>query len=187
MSGELSSAVQAFPGLVPQFDELGIVFHLAWSISIVHILTKPLFQYHRCNLVTDNGDVYRLAKLTGTIPICYKQQVYYIPIEVWMPTAFPEAPPTCYVRPAAGMQVPDGHPFVTRDGLCHLGIVTLSSFESHCCVVWFLARVANVCWSVRDPSRIVAWIRTRWYMGSSAALDGLAAISVNLLGTSTSL
>ena len=66
-----------------------------------------------------------------------------------MPTAFPEAPPTCYVRPAAGMQVPDGHPFVTRDGLCHLGIVTLSSFESHCFVVWFLARVANVCWSVR--------------------------------------
>ncbi|CAK4666472.1 unnamed protein product [Aphanomyces euteiches] len=57
------------------------------------------------------------TSLSGTIPIYYGGNQYNIPVEIWMPEAYPFAAPTCFVRPTADMMIRPGHPHVDQNGL----------------------------------------------------------------------
>ena len=58
-----------------------------------------------------------MLRLSGTIPIYYSGNQYNIPVEIWMPEAYPFAAPTCYVRPTQDMMIRPGHPHVDQNGL----------------------------------------------------------------------
>ncbi|OQR91519.1 dual specificity protein phosphatase, partial [Thraustotheca clavata] len=68
----------------------------------------------------NNGTTSTMLSLTGTIPIYYNGNQYNIPVEIWMPEAYPFAAPTCYVRPTADMMIKSGHPHVDQNGLIML-------------------------------------------------------------------
>ncbi|OQR99144.1 hypothetical protein ACHHYP_07257 [Achlya hypogyna] len=65
----------------------------------------------------NNGTTSTMLSLSGTIPIYYNGNQYNIPVEIWMPEAYPFAAPTCYVRPTADMMIRPGHPHVDQNGL----------------------------------------------------------------------
>ncbi|KDO23823.1 hypothetical protein SPRG_11255 [Saprolegnia parasitica CBS 223.65] len=65
----------------------------------------------------NNGTTSTMLSLSGTIPIYYNGSQYNIPVEIWMPEAYPFAAPTCYVRPTADMMIRPGHPHVDQNGL----------------------------------------------------------------------
>ena len=68
------------------------------------------------NLVLPDGRQYTLLILSGTIPIQYRGQQYNIPIEIFLPDAYPDQPPKAFVRPTASMIVKPGHRYVNSDG-----------------------------------------------------------------------
>ena len=49
-----------------------------------------------------------LFLLYGTVPMTLHQQQYFIPVQLWLPLAYPAASPLCYVAPTAGMAVRSG-------------------------------------------------------------------------------
>ncbi|RHY97276.1 hypothetical protein DYB26_002603 [Aphanomyces astaci] len=53
-----------------------------------------------------------MLSLTGTIPIYYGGNQYNIPVEIWMPEAYPFAAPTCFVRPTTDMMYSPYQPAV---------------------------------------------------------------------------
>ncbi|WFD04337.1 suppressor protein stp22 of temperature-sensitive alpha-factor receptor and arginine permease [Malassezia obtusa] len=64
----------------------------------------------------DDGRAALLLLLDGTLPVEYGGTVYYIPIQVWIPRAYPRDPPIVYVVPTRDMLVrrsrqvdPSGH------------------------------------------------------------------------------
>ncbi|ETV82517.1 hypothetical protein, variant [Aphanomyces astaci] len=65
----------------------------------------------------NNGSTSTMLSLTGTIPIYYGGNQYNIPVEIWMPEAYPFAAPTCFVRPTTDMMIRPGHPHVDQNGL----------------------------------------------------------------------
>jgi ESCRT-I complex subunit TSG101 len=57
-----------------------------------------------------------LIVLSGTIPVSYAQQVFNIPVELWLPHPYPRAPPISYVTPTSEMVLkPSTH--VSNDGM----------------------------------------------------------------------
>ncbi|ETW04347.1 hypothetical protein, variant 1 [Aphanomyces invadans] len=65
----------------------------------------------------NNGSTSTMMSLTGTIPIYYGGNQYNIPVEIWIPEAYPFAAPTCFVRPTTDMMIRPGHPHVDQNGL----------------------------------------------------------------------
>lgn len=68
------------------------------------------------NLVLPDGRQYTLLIFSGTIPIKYRGQQYNIPIEIFLPEAYPDQPPKAFVRPTTSMIVKPGHRYVHPDG-----------------------------------------------------------------------
>ncbi|RLO01548.1 hypothetical protein DYB28_015545, partial [Aphanomyces astaci] len=60
----------------------------------------------------NNGSTSTMLSLTGTIPIYYGGNQYNIPVEIWMPEAYPFAAPTCFVRPTTDMMYSPYQPAV---------------------------------------------------------------------------
>lgn len=58
-------------------------------------------------LISNDGAENTLLVLAGTIPITYSNASYNIPVELYIPQAYPRAAPICYVRPV-------GHGFCQR-------------------------------------------------------------------------
>lgn len=63
-------------------------------------LVPGLDDYHH-----ESGATYRLLRLSGTLPIAYRQTQYNIPIELWLPHDYPHVAPLLYVRPTAQMVI----------------------------------------------------------------------------------
>mmetsp|Transcript_23346 Transcript_23346/g.53859 ORF Transcript_23346/g.53859 Transcript_23346/m.53859 type:complete len:390 (+) Transcript_23346:55-1224(+) len=72
------------------------------------------------HLISNDGSESTLLVLTGTIPITYGNATYNIPIELYLPQAYPRAAPICYVRPTSDMTVKPGHHNVDGEGLVYL-------------------------------------------------------------------
>ena len=71
----------------------------------------------------NNGRETRLLSLSGTIPIVYRSGDggrYNIPVEIFIPEAYPVRPPFCYVRPVAGMAIKERHLNVGMDGTIYM-------------------------------------------------------------------
>ena len=67
-------------------------------------------------LVHPDGRQYILLVFSGTIPIKYRGQQYNIPVEIFLPEAYPDQPPKAFVRPTSSMIVKPGHRHVLPDG-----------------------------------------------------------------------
>jgi hypothetical protein len=61
-----------------------------------------------------------LLELRGTVPIYYKGAQYNIPVCIWIPEAYPHAPPVCYVTPTHDMCVKPKHRHVDTHGMVYL-------------------------------------------------------------------
>ena len=57
--------------------------------------------------------------LKGLLPISFKGVQYNIPVCVWIPQQYPNAPPIPYVQPTPEMDVVQGHQHVGQDGMCY--------------------------------------------------------------------
>lgn len=71
-------------------------------------------------LTHNNGTQSTLMVLAGTVPIRYGGNQYNIPVEVFVPEAYPNQPPVMYVRPTAAMMIKQGHRHVDAEGLVYL-------------------------------------------------------------------
>lgn len=58
--------------------------------------------------------------LTGTIPVQYGGATYNIPIVIWIPSAYPMAPPAPYVAPTPNMIIKANHRHVDHQGVVYL-------------------------------------------------------------------
>lgn len=58
--------------------------------------------------VFNNGMQKKLIKIIGTIPVTYRQNLYNIPIIIWISENHPQSPPMCFVNPTATMLIRAG-------------------------------------------------------------------------------
>lgn len=68
-----------------------------------------------CVLASENGTPSLLLHLVGTLPVSFRGAVYNIPIDTWIPSAYPLEAPVVYVSPTADMVVRSGQ-HVTLEG-----------------------------------------------------------------------
>lgn len=66
-------------------------------------------------LIHNNGMESELLVLDGTIKIQYQGREYNIPVDIYISEPYPDAPPRCYVRPTANMEIKMGHRHVDRE------------------------------------------------------------------------
>jgi ubiquitin-protein ligase len=79
----------------------------------------------------EDGREQRLVVLRGTVPIFYRGVQYNIPMDFWLPAAYPAEPPVLYVVPTRHMQIVPMHPHVGSTGRVYLpGLVTWNASES---------------------------------------------------------
>lgn len=55
--------------------------------------------------ISNMGQSSLLVQLRGTVPIQFKSNTYNIPVEIWVPKAYPRQVPMCYVTPTKEMNV----------------------------------------------------------------------------------
>ncbi|OKL63266.1 hypothetical protein UA08_01686 [Talaromyces atroroseus] len=85
-----------------------------------HDVARALAQYPSFGPRTDvytseNGTPSLLLHLAGTLPVSFRGAVYNIPIDTWVPTAYPLEAPIVYVSPTPDMLVRSGQ-HVTLEG-----------------------------------------------------------------------
>jgi len=66
----------------------------------------------------ENGRPELLLCFTGTIPTTIANSVYRIPVEIWVPKAYPFLPPFAFVRPTKNMLIHPGN-YVDTNGKCY--------------------------------------------------------------------
>ena len=87
-------------------------------VSVLDVLAHtPSLVPSIAEYVSHAGDVSSLLCLNGTVPIFYHGVQYNIPMVIWIPEVFPDAPPICYVTPVQGMKVKPRHKCVDFEGL----------------------------------------------------------------------
>ena len=50
-----------------------------------------------------NGTSELLVKIEGVVPIHFRGNTYNIPVNLWIPSQYPQKEPTCYVTPTNEM------------------------------------------------------------------------------------
>lgn len=97
-----------------------------------------------CSLIAhDNGRMQYLLSVIGTIPITYQSAPYNIPVQFWIPFAYPSMAPIVFVTPTAEMHVKAG-PFVDVSGRCYHPYLAFwtSDVSTRCCPI---VCVASTC------------------------------------------
>ncbi len=64
-----------------------------------------------------NGTSELLVKIEGVVPIHFRGNTYNIPVNLWIPSQYPQKEPTCYVTPTKDMIIKPGHTNVDQNGL----------------------------------------------------------------------
>jgi ESCRT-I complex subunit TSG101 len=83
------------------------------------------------DFVQNDGSSKPALLLKGTIGMLYKGQTYNIPIDVYLPPAYPVSPPVCFVRPVSSMMIKEGHRHVGRDGMVYMPYLHSWSNNAH--------------------------------------------------------
>ena len=81
------------------------------------------------NYVNEFGEYKDMFSLSGTIPVEYKNNVYNIPIQMYLPDEFPYKVPICYVRPTLSMSINVSD---TVDSSGKISLPYLSSWNKTC-------------------------------------------------------
>ncbi|KAF6002473.1 hypothetical protein F1559_002895 [Cyanidiococcus yangmingshanensis] len=96
-----------------------------------------------------DGRQQRLIVLRGTVPIFFRRTQYNVPMDVWLPAAYPMEPPVLYVTPTRQMFIVPGHRHVDRSGRVYMpGLLTWNTNESR--LHFILAEVSSI-FSTRPP------------------------------------
>lgn len=69
------------------------------------ITTYRSLSYNLQKFVFNDGSNKELFNLSGTIPVVYKNNTYYIPICIWLMDTHPQNAPMCFVKPTPTMQI----------------------------------------------------------------------------------
>mmetsp|Transcript_13271 Transcript_13271/g.28131 ORF Transcript_13271/g.28131 Transcript_13271/m.28131 type:complete len:436 (+) Transcript_13271:65-1372(+) len=89
-----------------------------------NLLRSPLGRHLRPTtepLILDDGtSTPPVLMLGGTLPMTYRGQTYNIPIDIYLPPAYPLRPPTVFVRPVSTMAIKENHRHVGLDGRVYL-------------------------------------------------------------------
>ena len=68
-----------------------------------------------CTIDVEDGSTQVLLCLYGTVQIRFRGAQYNIPVTLWIPRAYPEQSPICFVTPTATMSIKTGK-FVDPSG-----------------------------------------------------------------------
>ncbi|CAO2632659.1 Ubiquitin-conjugating enzyme E2 variant 3, partial [Lemmus lemmus] len=68
----------------------------------------PHFRYSMDTYVFKDTSQKDLLNFTGTIPVTYQGNTYNIPIRFWILDSYPFAPPICFLKPTASMEISVG-------------------------------------------------------------------------------
>ncbi|XP_045681614.1 ubiquitin-conjugating enzyme E2 variant 3 isoform X1 [Phyllostomus hastatus] len=68
----------------------------------------PHFRYSMDTYVFKDDSQKDLLNFTGTIPVIYQGNTYNIPIRLWILDSHPFAPPICFLKPTANMEISVG-------------------------------------------------------------------------------
>lgn len=129
-------------------------------------------------LIHNNGSESRLVLLTGTVPIRYMGHEYHIPIEIFIPEAYPNLAPKIYVRPTPNMIVKPGHKHVDSEGLVYMPYL-MSWIGVSCSLVGLCDHISAVFSS--DPP---LYSKPASPMGSHSATTATATATVAATVTS---
>jgi len=89
---------------------------------------KPTIQ----PLVQNDGSRHAaVLTLTGTISMNYRCTDYNIPVDIYLPPAYPLRPPIVFVRPVATMMLKENHRHVGSDGMVYMPY--LHEWRQHSC------------------------------------------------------
>ena len=77
---------------------------ISWFISLDEKI--PYFEFNTNSL---HLNIRRLANVSGTIPVVYKEKTYNIPICIWLKADHPNSCPMAFVTPTQDMQVKVSH------------------------------------------------------------------------------
>nr|XP_045002411.1 ubiquitin-conjugating enzyme E2 variant 3 isoform X2 [Jaculus jaculus] len=71
-------------------------------------MSFPHFRYSMDTYVFKDSSQKDLLNFTGTIPVMYQGKTYNIPIRFWILDSHPFAPPICFLKPTANMEISVG-------------------------------------------------------------------------------
>ncbi|KAH8914425.1 UEV-domain-containing protein [Atractiella rhizophila] len=86
------------------YAQSSLVLTHANSILNAHRTLSPKTDMH----ISDSGNSALLLCLHGTIPVTFRGSVYHIPLELWLPLAYPREPPIVYLKPTGTMIIRKG-------------------------------------------------------------------------------
>ena len=73
------------------------------------------------SLAANDGSVTpSVLKLQGTLPMTYRNVTYNIPVDLYLPSQYPQLPPIVYVRPVSNMAIKANHRHVGMDGRVYM-------------------------------------------------------------------
>ncbi|XP_023321816.1 tumor susceptibility gene 101 protein [Eurytemora carolleeae] len=98
--------------------------------------------------VFQDGDSMVLLNLGGTIPVLYKDEIYNIPVRIWILREYPNLPPLCYVAPTKDMEI-SVSPFVDHSGLVELPCI--SEWDETSTDISTLLQIARITFSENPP------------------------------------
>ncbi|XP_067643219.1 tumor susceptibility gene 101 protein [Eurosta solidaginis] len=74
--------------------------------DVIDVITSyRSLAYNLQKFVFNDGSTKDLFNLSGTIPVVYKNNTYYIPICIWLMDTHPQNAPMCFVKPTPTMQI----------------------------------------------------------------------------------
>jgi len=98
-------------------------------------------------LFQHDGTMSLLLVLRGTIPTIYKNNVYRTPIDIWIPSNYPNSGPIFYLTPwnYAGFELVRQHPHVNSEGLVSVQGLHWNGVHSN-----LSTHVQEVCFAFKD-------------------------------------
>ena len=54
-------------------------------------------------VLSNHGNIEKALSLCGPVAVNHRNVMFFVPIDVFIPTMYPAIPPICYVRPAKGI------------------------------------------------------------------------------------
>jgi len=108
-----------------RLDELLINGHIAPNYrgrvmsELINVLKFcPSLHATLMSYIDNMGNESMLITLDGTVPMSFRGNTYYTPVNIFIPSEYPLKSPIVFVRPSASMTIKVDHPNVTPNGEC---------------------------------------------------------------------
>lgn len=121
----MSSHYQSSQSISRLLSRLGGVYRDPSRISrdSTDLLSASIGQHLRpsvSQLVENDGRSTSVLMFSGTIAMVFRRNTYNVPIDIYLPSAYPIAPPTAFVRPISTMMIKEKHKHVASSGMVYM-------------------------------------------------------------------